>query len=200
MVVHDNLHSRVVFWLKITLPFVALAILSTLFLFSRKIDTDDALPYAEVDVEELAREQRLTTPEFAGVTGDGGAISVAARTARPGRDDASSTAEEVVAAYDLPGGLRIDLEAATGEIDNAAGRMVLGGGVEIVTSTGYRMITEGLDGALDKTELVSDGAVDVEAPFGTIDAGSMVLRQRAENTGYVLVFKRGVKLVYQPDK
>ena len=39
MAIPDNLHSRMVFWLKILLPILALAILSTLFLFSRRIDT-----------------------------------------------------------------------------------------------------------------------------------------------------------------
>ena len=54
MAARDNVHSRVVFWLKIILPLLALAILSTLFLFSRRIDTDQALPYAEVSGSTVA--------------------------------------------------------------------------------------------------------------------------------------------------
>ena len=38
----------------------ALAILSTLFLVADQIDPEDALPFAEVDVEDLAREPRMT--------------------------------------------------------------------------------------------------------------------------------------------
>ncbi len=199
MVVRDNIHSRVVFWLKIILPLLALAILSTLFLFSRRIDTDQALPYAEVDVEELARDQRLTAPEYSGVTVDGAALLIHAKTARPGKDTSAATADDLIATYEAPDGLRIDLTAAKGRIDEAAGRMTLAGNVEIVTSTGYRMTTPGLDSALDRTELLSEGAVRAEAPYGTIDAGNMEIRHEdAEVPGYVLVFNKGVKLIYQP--
>ncbi|OYX41209.1 MAG: hypothetical protein B7Z02_16495 [Rhodobacterales bacterium 32-67-9] len=201
MAAYDNVHSRVVFWLKIVLPLLALAILSTLFLFSRRIDTDQALPYAEVDVEDLARDQRLTAPEYSSVTIDGAALSVRARTARPGTDTGAATADALVASYEAPDGLRIDLGAAEGRIEEAAGRMTLTGNVEIVTSTGYRMTTPGLDSALDRTELHSDGAVRAEAPYGTIDAGEMVIRHEdAGIPGYVLVFNKGVKLIYEPAK
>jgi lipopolysaccharide export system protein LptC len=81
---HENLHSRVVAWLKIILPLTALGILSTLFLFSRTIDPSDAIPYATVDVEERAREPRVTAPAYAGVTSDGARLSMTAAEARPG--------------------------------------------------------------------------------------------------------------------
>ena len=71
-------HTRVVTWLKIALPLAALAILSTLFLLADKIDPEDALPYAEVDVEDLAREPRMTLPSYAGTTSDGAALSLTA--------------------------------------------------------------------------------------------------------------------------
>ena len=46
----------------------ALALLATLFLLADRIDPDDALPYAEVDVEDRAREPRMTAPTYAGIT------------------------------------------------------------------------------------------------------------------------------------
>ena len=54
---HDNLHSRLVYWLKITLPLVALMILSSVFLLSRSIRPEDAIPFAEVDIAD-----RVTPP------------------------------------------------------------------------------------------------------------------------------------------
>jgi lipopolysaccharide export system protein LptC len=66
----DNTHSRMVAWAKIVLPLFALVLLSVLFLFSGKADLTDALPYAQADIDELAREQRLGAPEFAGLTRD----------------------------------------------------------------------------------------------------------------------------------
>ena len=57
-----NLHSTVVAWLKVALALIALAMLSTLFLFSDKIDPSDAIPFAEVDIADRIREPRLTMP------------------------------------------------------------------------------------------------------------------------------------------
>ena len=74
MATSENLHSKLVVWAKVTLPLLALGLLATLFLFSRKIDPTDAIPYADVDVEERAREPRLTMPTYAGVTSDGSAL------------------------------------------------------------------------------------------------------------------------------
>lgn len=201
MAVRDNIHSRVVFWLKIVLPLLALVILSTLFLFSRRIDTDAALPYAEVDVEDLARNQRLTAPEYSGVTADGAAIMVRAGVARPGAGGGAATAETVRATIETPGGLGISLDAGQGTLDGDAGRLILSGEVEIVTSTGYRVTAARLDSALDRTELHSDGAVHAEAPFGAIDAGGLQIRHEdAGIPGYLMVFSDGVKLLYQPAK
>lgn len=199
MAVLDNTHSRVVFWLKILLPLAALALLSTLFLFSRRIDTEMALPYAEVDVEELARSQRLTTPEYAGVTRDGTSVTVHAAVARPDTEGGAATVEAVSATYETPEGLRIALDAQEGRLDDAAGRLILAGDVAIVTSSGFRLTAAHLDGALDRTELLSDGAIRGEAPFGAIDAGALRIRHEdAGIAGYVMVFSRGVKLVYHP--
>jgi lipopolysaccharide export system protein LptC len=199
--VRDNIHSRVVFWLKIILPLVALALLSTLFLLSRRIDTDAALPYAEVDVEDLARNQRLTAPEYAGVTEDGAAVTVQAAVARPGTEGGAAAADTIAARYEAPDGMVITLAADEGSLNDAAGRLVLAGAVEIATSTGYHVTATRLDSALDRTELHSEGAVRVVAPYGTIDAGQMDIRhQDAEVPGYVMVFTGGVKLVYQPAK
>jgi lipopolysaccharide export system protein LptC len=70
----DNLHSRLVFWLKIALPLVALALLATLFLFGRPIRPEDAIPYASTDITDRAKDPRVTEPVFASMTSDGAAL------------------------------------------------------------------------------------------------------------------------------
>lgn len=203
----DNLHSFAVYWLKILLPLGALAILSTLFLLSRTIDPEDALPYAQVDVEELARQPRLTAPEYAGVTDDGSAITVTADTAIPGDAETPGlAASKPQAVLETATGLRTEISAAEGRIDPKAGLLTLTGGVSIATSTGYSLGTDSLSLALDRTLAQSDSAVIATAPFGDIAAGGMVLRaeQPADTEGgapaYVLLFNNGVKLVYLPEQ
>lgn len=201
MAVFDNSYSRLIFWLKIVLPLVALAVLSTLFLFSARINTDGALPYSEVDVEQLAREQRLTQPEYSSITDDGSALRINADVARPqiGATGAAS-ARALIVRYETTGGLKIDLTSKTGRLDDAKGEVILRDGVTIKTSSGFDMVTDGLDGMLDRTLMVSQGKVTGTGPIGRIDAGHMEISRLDAKTGdYLLIFNQGVKLVYQPE-
>jgi lipopolysaccharide export system protein LptC len=197
MVSHDNFHSTLVSWLKIILPLVALAILSTLFLVARTVDPSDAIPFAEVDVEDRVREPRLTLPTWAGVMDDGAALTVSADEARPNADQAS--AERLVARLDMPDGASADLVSATGSLDPATRRLTVSGGVTLSTSSGYRIETERMVAALDRTSLVADQAVVATGPVGRVDADSMALTEKPDAPGqYVLVFKGAVKLLYLP--
>ncbi len=191
-----TLHSRVVAWLKVILPLIAIAILSTLFLVSRTIDPSDAIPYAEVDVEDRIREPRMTAPSYAGVTKDGTSISLVADTARPAGTEGAATADAVTATLTTPDGATTLITAATAALDSRTRRLDLGGGVEVVTAQGYRITTDSLSAALDRTRVESTGAISADGPLGRLDAGHMALSQRDE--GYVLLFQKGVKLVYLP--
>lgn len=201
MATYDNAYSRFIAAAKIVLPLAALALLSTLFLFSRNTDPNRAIPYAQVDVEKLAREQRISAPHYTGVTGDGTAISLAAEQATP-RDGApdEATATGLLARLDFEGGTHADIIAAEGRIDAGENLATLGGGVTIDTSTGYHVETERLRTALDRTSVITETPVSAIAPMGELTAGRMELTDGdGENGGYVLVFKDGVKLIYQPE-
>jgi len=198
MAAFDNIHSRLVYWLKILLPLAALAILSTLFLISRRVDTEGALPYARVDVKELARDQRLTQPEYTGLTGDGTAFFIRAGVARP-QAEAGGEAQDVTATFETRDGLVLGLGADRAVVDTEAGQVSMVGAVTVSTSTGYSMNAQALTALLGATVIESDGAVTAKAPFGTLDAGAMTLRRdAAAEDGYVLVFNQGVKLIYLP--
>lgn len=196
-------HSRVVGWLKVALPLVALVILSTLFLLADRIDPDAALPYATVDVAERARAPRMTAPSYAGTTADGAALTLTATEARPASADTKAVAQGLALRMDTPDGGRTDLTAASAVIDDASRQVLLSGGVEIVTSTGYRIVTDALTAQLDRSGLESAGPVQATGPAGTIVADKLTLGQDNQTVGqtpggYLLVFKGGVELVYTP--
>lgn len=200
MATHDNTHSWVVAWLKIVLPLLALAILSTLFLVSRTIDPSDAIPYATVDVDELVREPRITAPTYAGVTSDGAALTVSAAEARPRSADAAG-ATALHAALETPDGARTDVIAAQGSLDAANKLVRLEGGVRITSSSGYEIATDTLVVELGKTAAESAGAIEANGPLGHLTAGRFTLTMDPAVAGaYLLVFKDRVKLVYQPAK
>ncbi|WP_334195227.1 LPS export ABC transporter periplasmic protein LptC [Pararhodobacter sp.] len=192
-------HTRLVGWLKVALPLTALAILSTLFLVARRIDPEAALPYAEVDVEDLAREPRMTAPTYAGTTEDGAALTLSATEARPEADGTPASAAGLRLELATPDGGRTDLLAATAVMDDAGRQVILSGGVTLTTATGYRLETAEIEAKLDRTGLESRAPVVATGPAGEIRAESMSLGQDNQTPGgYVLVFKGDVRLVYQP--
>ncbi|MCO8143642.1 hypothetical protein NHN26_00260 [Rhodovulum tesquicola] len=202
MASHDNAYSRFIALAKIVLPLAALGILSTLFLISRDTPSGDDLPYSRVAVDELIREQRIGAPNYAGVTQDGTAILFRAESARPDTDASGrAMAEAVRARLDMPDGSHADIAARRGVVDTAAGLAVLEGEALIDTSTGYRVRAASLTSMLERTDVVGEGPVTAEGPPGRIEAGAMRLSTDPGNDDrYVLVFKDGVKLVYEPGR
>ncbi|WP_417242087.1 LPS export ABC transporter periplasmic protein LptC [Celeribacter sp.] len=196
---YNNKHSRIVAMAKIVLPLMSLALLATLFLFARGGDYEPSLPYARIDIETLAREQRIDGPAFATVTKDGSELYLSAAAVRP---DLSGS--NTVNSTTIEGGLRmpdngtLDLLADNAVIDGQSKIAELSGGVEITTSTGYVVTTERIAAMLDTTQVESSGAVHAIGPLGTFDAGRMILSQDKDTGNYLLVFKDSVKLIYQP--
>lgn len=191
-------HTRVVGWLKVALPLIALVILSTLFLVARRVDPEAALPYAEVDVEDLAREPRMTAPTYAGTTADGAALTLSADEARPAADGSPAQAAGLRLDLATPDGGQTELLAVDARMDDTAKELVLSGGVIVTTSTGYRLETAEVAARLDRTGLESRAPVKATGPAGEITAEGMVLSRDYRTPGaYVLVFKGGVRLIYQ---
>ncbi len=193
-----DLHSRIVAWAKIILPLAALVILSTLFLFARAIDPEDAIPYAEVDVAERIREPRLTAPTYSGVTSDGSALTFQALEARPATDTGPARAEVMQVRVTTPDGGQADLSAAFGTLNTDAGLLTLAGGVTLTTSTGYRVETEALEARLDRTGLMARSDIRATAPMGQITAAGMTLQPVPDTGEYVMIFNGRVRLTYTP--
>ena len=192
-------YSRVVAWLKILLPLSALLLLSTLFLFSRSIDPEQSIPFASIDVKGLAREPRITAPEFSGMTADGAAITIFAQSAKtdPATID-DATIDRLNAEIQTPDGASISAQANEGAIEDS--RIArLKGDVFIETSTGYRISTDELVSDLDKTLIESVGSVVASCPIGDVSAGKMVVHLQNRSGNSMLVFKNGIKVLYKPN-
>jgi lipopolysaccharide export system protein LptC len=195
----DN-RTRVVYWLKVFLPLVALGLLSTLFLLARATDPDLAIRYTDVDVTELSKEEQVTAPAYAGITRDGASITVTAATLRPQETDPQKLdANGVGGRIELRAGAIADMTAPAAVIDPEADLAHFLGGVIILSSDGYRLETETLRAALGMTDIVAESAVHAVGPLGTLDAGSMRITQNRDG-GYVAVFNDGVRLLYDPEK
>lgn len=196
---YDNTHSKFVALAKFVLPLASLGVLATLFLFTRTRDYETQIPYAQVDLETLAREQRLDGPAFSTVTTDGASLELSAQTVRPdlSHEDVVNS-RSITGAMDLPESGSVFFEAQNAVLDGPGRIAEFSGGVLIESTTGYRMETERMAAQLDDAHLQTYGHISAESPMGQLEAGSMELSRTPETNDYVMVFKDGVKLVYQP--
>jgi lipopolysaccharide export system protein LptC len=194
-----NRYSRLVSGLKVSLPLLALSILSTLFLLSDQPDPERAIPYADVDVAQLARELRLTQPRFAGVMPDGREITLVARTAAPDFDATNAvTTDAVEGRLALGEDDYLFLDAASGRIDIDSRVADLSGGVLAETTQGYRMRSERMHLRLVELGVSVPSEVRVEGPGLTLTAGAMDLSGPSGEA--VLSFTGGVRLLYEPEE
>lgn len=190
-------HTQIVTMLKLFLPLVALAILSSLFIFSRVIDPEAGIPYATVDVADRMREPKVTDAQYAGMTDDGSAISISVAVVVPDGTSGGS-AKQVVARITSKQGDLTEVLAANLAYDQ--NKAALTGGVEMRNS-GYDLKTEAMDLVMDRISLTSRGKVTGMGPLGNLTAGQMRLSVSDDPArDYLLVFNSGVHLLYQPLK
>ena len=194
-------YSRLVGWLKVALPLLALAILSSLFLLTRRIDPESAIPYSDAEIADRLREPRMTDPAFAGTTRDGAMVTITAAEARPA-EDGGGAARDIRAQLATPDGTRSALTSAGLRYDRTSGLAVFEDGVLFSNSLGYEFRTDSMSLHLDRTGAESGGEVQGHGPLGQLTAGRMELRPAEDgaspDSGYLLVFNGGVRLIYQP--
>ncbi len=194
-------YSRAVAYLKVLLPLTALALLSTLFLISRGIDTEAIIPFAQKELEERMRGQQVTAPFFSGTTSQGDEIMVTASTARPGISSGNGAmASDLKAEIRIADGGLMTLASDRGTIHPDQDKALFAGNVIITSADGLVVETDELESALSAVRAESMGAVRATGPLGVLTAGQMLLRAETKGAPVQLLFKNRVKLVYDPSK
>ena len=191
-------YSRMIVLLKVLLPLMALALLSTLFLLSRNIDPMASIPFAEAEVNERMRDQQITGPFFSGSTEQGDQISFSAGKIGVADGNGRVTANDISAQIDLSSGARLVFFADLGEVDIANDTSILSGKVLITTSTGYKINSERLVSAMTSLNMDSPDKIIAKGPLGTFSAGSMRLALSEKTKSTQMVFTNAVKLIYDP--
>lgn len=195
----DNLHSRVVAWLKIIFPLMALAILSTVFLLSRSVDPTKTIPFAKIDLKERARDQRITAPHFSGASEAGDLLTFTADFARPDPEVSNRiVAQNLATEIQLMNGTLITFSSASGTIDEPSDEAVLTGNVIVHSSTNYTVRTEALTSGMREVRAETSGLIEAVGPVGRFTAGKMLLTRDPDTGTTYLIFTNRVKLVYDP--
>lgn len=197
MAPRGDTYSKVIGWLKILLPMIALGMLSTLFLVSRTLQPARDLPFARS--QNGAAEEQVVSPYYAGTTPDGDAVTMTASTARP-LDSASGdlAAEGMTARLDLKDGSRISMVSDLATLRQDQQQALLEGGVHIESTTGYVLDTERMLTALNRIEAETLGPVQGGGPVGTFTAGKLRIMPLGPDGDVQLLFTDGVNLIYHP--
>lgn len=192
-------YTRMIGWLKVLFPLTALALLSTLFMLARTVDTETQIPFAEKEIRDRLRDQQLTGPFFSGTTADGDQVSFSAsKITMPEGAVGINQAEDVRAELSLEGGAMVTITSQMGRFDVATNEIALSGSVLMKTSDGYTLQSDRITGNMTAPNLTSPGPVHGTSPEGDLTAGSMTLTNNQSGQGAQLVFTNGVKLIYFP--
>lgn len=194
----DNRYTLLVTWLKIVLPLIALALFSSIFLISQRIDPGTTLPPADSGLAERLREPRMTDPVFTGVAPDGAAVTVTADDIRPLPGSLTEGAARMLTArMETPGGGLVTLAAPLGQLDTTAQTLALSGGATVVTDDGYSLASPEMTVSLPLSQLIATGGVSGESPFGTIRSDRMeIIRNPSIPDTYIVDFIGTVRLLY----
>ncbi len=193
----DDKYSRMISRLKVVLPLIALATLSTLFLVAETLDPEAAIPFAEVDIDQILEDQGITQPSFGGVTTDNAKVALSAETVRPEGELFAGRALELT--IDLPNGGSLSVVSPDGLVDMVRQEAQLSGGVRIESSAGYDLVTESVRAGWSVAMLETQSDIVATGPGGRIEAGRMHLTAIGETDAHLLVFKDGVRLIYDPN-
>lgn len=193
----DHAYTRMIRGLKVALPLIALVLLSTMFMLSKKVDPTAATALADQQFRDKIANEQLSDPRYAGNTNTGKAMTVTAASARPDPEVEGKTyGKEVNAIINMENGEQMTVSANTGIVIEDEDLAILSGDVHIVTTDGYDMRTSQLTSLISRIEGESAGPVTGFGPPGQLSAGKMRVTSD-EQTGHVtLVFTEGVHLVY----
>jgi len=197
-------YSRVVRILKIALPLVAVALLSTIFLVQEEDSFDGGLVFSSADLETLGDGLTVNNPRLAGTTRDGTAYVLSAETAVPDETGVSIvefTALNSVMRYS--GGQVIELHASNAVAVVNERILNLKDGINLRTSAGYVASTMSATADLDAGTLITNSPVTANGPNGQIKSGRMVIRSAIDANGMrtdtpEIIFDQRVDLVFVP--
>ena len=190
-------YSAFVVWVKTLLPIVALGLLSTIFLFSGKVDVTQSLPYAKLNIAEIVREQRITKPYFSGVSDNGTEITLSAAYASSDKQDSdilNITDLSIILTSENAKTVRIT--AGLGVLDATKQKVTVSKDVYLTAMPGFWLKTNGLTVDLKQGVATADTVFQSITALGTIDAGNMLVKMITNDQQ--IVFTNGVRLIYYP--
>lgn len=195
----ENSYSNFVSLAKIVMPIVGLGMLSSLFLINRTPDQSTAIPYSDVELNEILHGQRLSEPKYRGTLEDQSEVMVDAERAQPDpQNDAIINAQIVRGTITQTTGAVITLTAPNGLFDQSLQVAKAMNGAVVTHSDGYTLTSDTLLAQIDRLDFQTVSDVVIVGPDIRIEAGRMHLRNQGVPKSELADFTQGVKVVYTP--
>lgn len=200
-----NTYSKIIRWSKFIMPVMAIILFSSIFVLGKK----DALRSGSIKIDtetvNLTTDQKITNPQFSGLTNFGDAFILKAIEAMPD----SPTPEKIDLVepslkFNALNGIGFKVSSDSGSVNFIKQSAQLTGNVYINMTNGYEAFSENINLNLKLGSLIAPGSVEAVGPSGKIIAGSMELLKDIDiNTSQVnanLNFSNGVRLIYLPSR
>ena len=190
-------YSAFVVWVKTLLPILALGMLSTIFLFSGKVDVTQSLPYAKLNIAEIVREQRITKPYFSGVSYNDTEITLSAAYASSDTQNAdilNITDLSIILTSEQAKTVRIT--AGLGTLDATKQKVTVSKDVYLTAMPDFWLKTNSLTVDLQQGVATADTMFQSVTALGTINAGNMIVKTITNDQQ--IIFTNGVRLIYYP--
>jgi len=192
-------YSRMVAWLKILLPLLALAVLGTVFLVNSDNSFDSGFTFSKADLDTLEAGSFLAQPQIDGVTAKGEPFHLTAELITPKADDQNLvTITALSGNFAFVSGGWITLEADTALMDIGAQTLVFENGGRMESSDGSVAQVDTLLVFLTSGEINGSG-IEANGPLGTISADSYRI-DATEGENRVLWFENNVRMRYDLQK
>ncbi|HET7408816.1 MAG TPA: LPS export ABC transporter periplasmic protein LptC [Paracoccaceae bacterium] len=190
-------HSRIVRWMKIALPVVALLLIGAIFLVGReRAAVFD--PGTAAQLAAMGTGMRLDNPRFSGVTEEGDPFTVTADWALPdGAVPDRIDLEKPVGELQM-GEQAVTVTAETGALFRDAERLRLKGDVVLETSDGYRIETPSVEVDLATKTAEAPRRLRAEGPRGSIEADRVRLTRGEGADDLTIRFEGDVRVNWQP--
>ena len=190
-----NSYSRMVAWLKILLPLLALGVLGTVFLFNREDSFEAGFTFSRADIETLEQGSYIKNPKIDGITKKGEPFHLLADEIRP-QESANSLV--VITKLDLEfrftSGAWARVTASTALMDTAAQTVWFETGGRLETSDGHIAAVDSLHLLISSGELQGSGIV-ADGPLGQVSAENFRIESN-DSENRVLWFENNVKMRY----
>ena len=196
-------YSRAIKWAKLIMPVIAVLLLASVFIFGKEDALRSGTISIDADTINLTTDQKITNPQFSGLTNLGDSFILKAIEAMP--DSPSPEKIDLIAPsleFDALQGVGFKISSKNGSVNFIKQSAELNGNVYIDMTNGYKAISEKIQLNLKLGNLIAPNSVEASGPYGKIIAGSMELFKDFDNkTSQVsgnLNFSDGVTLIYLP--